>query len=57
VSDFIPETFLGQILVDGEWLDYARGYELPARNWLKTQKPGTARVVDWIDKKKILFEN
>jgi len=52
---FVPEEFLGQILVDGAWLDYARGTEDAARKWVATQPAGEARVVDWIDKRKVLF--
>jgi len=51
------EEYLGQILVDGEWLDYARGTEAASRTWLKGRPAGEARVVDWIDKRKVLFAN
>ena len=57
MTDYVAETFLGQILIDGEWVDYARGQEAPARAWVQTYPAGTARVVDWIDKKKVLFES
>lgn len=42
-----PETYLGQIKVDGRWVDYARGHEAPSRTWQEAE-PGIRRVVDWI---------
>lgn len=42
-----PESFLGQILVDGTWLDYARGSEEDSRRWQQGD-PTRRRVVDWI---------
>lgn len=49
---YVPETFLGQILVDGQWLDYARGHEPQARAW-QAEDPESRRVVDWIRKEQI----
>lgn len=40
-------TGLGQVWIDGEWLDYARDTELQALAWARA-KPGYRRVVDWI---------
>lgn len=48
------ETWLGQILVDGEWLDYARGTQQAARAW-HAEDPANRRVVDWIRKDHILI--
>ena len=48
------ETFLGQILHEGEWLDYARGTEESARTWFEGD-PENRRVVDWIYKERIIF--
>lgn len=48
------ETWLGQILVDGKWLDYARGTEKASRSW-QALDPTNRRVVDWINKGKILI--
>ena len=55
MTDFVPREYLGQILIDGQWLDYARGTEEEARSWIKNYSVGEARVVDWIDKKKVIF--
>lgn len=44
-----PETFLGQIRVEGEWLDYARGHEAESRRW-QAADPANRRVVDWISR-------
>lgn len=52
--DHVPETFLGQILVDGVWLDYSRGVESAARDW-QALAPDTRRVVDWIYKERVIF--
>jgi len=42
---------LGQILIDGKWVDYARDTEDEAIKWAsKREAPGTARVVDWISR-------
>ena len=59
MGDFVPREYLGQIILDGElglWVDYARGTEEEARAWIKNYSAGQARVVDWIDKNKVLFE-
>lgn len=50
------ETCLGQILIDGKWLDYARGTELEARIW-QLGDPKRRRVVDWIDKDRVIVPN
>ena len=50
----VPEEFLGQILRDGKWLDYARGHEASARTWYEAD-PANRRVVDWIYKERILM--
>lgn len=50
------ETFLGQILHDGKWLDYARGHEAESRKW-QSEDPANRRVVDWIHKERILIPN
>lgn len=47
------ETWLGQILIDGVWTDYARGHEAASRQW-QEEDPTERRVVDWIHKDKIL---
>lgn len=57
MAGWVPEEFLGQILRDGAWLDYARGTEDAARKWLASEPAGTARVVDWIDKGRVLYAN
>jgi hypothetical protein len=49
-----PETYLGQILIDGEWLDYARGHEQESRRWQQAD-PTRRRVVDWIRKERVLI--
>ena len=48
-----PEEFLGQILTDGQWVDYARGTETASRRW-QADDPKNRRVVDWIDKAKVI---
>jgi hypothetical protein len=47
------ETWLGQILLDGKWVDYARGTEGQSRLW-QAGSPATRRVVDWIHKDQVL---
>lgn len=49
----MSDTWLGQILVEGEWLDYARGQEAESRRW-QAGDPENRRVVDWIRKDRIL---
>lgn len=49
------ETSLGQIMLDGVWVDYARGTLGHAILWASGEPEGTARVVDWIDKKHVLW--
>lgn len=44
-----PETYLGQILRDGKWLDYARGHREESKRWQEAS-PDDRRVVDWIDR-------
>lgn len=51
---FVPEEFLGQILRDGVWLDYARGTQKAALEWYE-ESPSDRRVVDWIDKQRVIF--
>lgn len=41
---------LGQVMVDGSWVDYARDKPEIAIRWAKREKPGHARVVDWISR-------
>jgi len=48
------ETFLGQIRIDGVWMDYARGTEAASRHWVE-QDTASRRVVDWIYKDRILM--
>lgn len=48
------ESWLGQTLIDGEWLDFARGTERASRCW-QAERPTERRVVDWIDKGKVLI--
>lgn len=48
------ETCVGQILHEGQWLDYARGTERESRLW-QLRDPENRRVVDWIDKRKVLI--
>lgn len=48
------ETYLGQIKIDGRWMDYARGNEAETRTWQQAD-PANRRVVDWIYKEKIIF--
>ena len=43
------ETFLGQLFIEGVWMDYARSTEGPAREWAAAD-PERRRVVDWISK-------
>jgi membrane-bound inhibitor of C-type lysozyme len=43
------ETWLGQILVDGEWVDYARGSSASATRWAD-EDPAARRVVYWTRK-------
>lgn len=53
------ETYLGQIWIDGEWVDYARGTREIAWVWAicgdSTTRATRRRVVDWIDKNKVIF--
>jgi hypothetical protein len=54
------EPYLGQILIDGVWTDYARGTEANAKAWVWEKgrhNPPTRRAVDWIFKERILFTN
>jgi hypothetical protein len=51
---FIPEEYLGQILIDGKWVDYARGTEATSRAW-QAGDPANRRVVDWIWKERVIF--
>lgn len=51
---YVAEEWLGQILIDGKWLDYARGTEDASRRW-QASDPANRRVVDWIRKDKILI--
>jgi hypothetical protein len=53
--DMAQESWLGQIRVDGKWVDFARGFEGESRRW-QAGDPTNRRVVDWIDKAKILIE-
>lgn len=61
-EDYVPEEFLGQIRNDGspelahcgEWVDYARGTEKAALRWYE-ESPSDRRVVDWIDKGRVIF--
>ena len=48
------ETCLGQIKVDGKWMDYARGTHETSRKWFEGD-PENRRVVDWIYKERIIF--
>jgi hypothetical protein len=52
---YVLEEYLGQILVEGRWLDYARGTEAASRRW-QAADPKNRRVVDWIDKRKVIVE-
>ena len=51
---YVPETFLGQIFHEGEWLDYARGHEPESRRWQAGDRLNR-RVVDWIRKENLLI--
>lgn len=51
--DYVLEEFLGQIKMDGRWVDYARGVEAESRKW-QAADPGARRVVDWISKEVIV---
>lgn len=51
---YVPEEFLGQILVNGKWLDYARGTEAASVQWFKGD-PENRRIVDWIRKERVLY--
>ena len=57
MPEFVPETWLGQILIEGRWVDYARGHEGPSRTWqAKERRLNPRRVVNWIDKgRKVLI--
>jgi hypothetical protein len=48
---------VGQILRDNVWLDYARDTPERAIYWAKREPAGTARVVDWIGKRSIIWEH
>ncbi len=52
-SNHVPETFLGQILLDGRWVDYARGHEAESRTW-QAGDPTRRRVVDWISREVLI---
>ena len=41
------EGWLGQILVDGKWMDYARGFEEESKRW-QAADPVNRRIVHWI---------
>lgn len=51
---YVPETHLGQIKVDGAWMDYARGHREESIRWAKGD-PENRRVVDWIRKEQIIW--
>ena len=44
------ETWLGQLLVNEQWVDYARGPAHAAISWAEDGEPGTRRVVYWTRK-------
>lgn len=48
-DDLTPdvEGWLGQIIHEGRWVDYARGYEAESRAW-QAEKPDHRRLVHWI---------
>lgn len=50
----VLEEWLGQILVKGEWIDYARGTEAASREW-QAANTDNRRVVDWIYKERVLI--
>lgn len=39
---------LGQVFIDGQWMDYARDTPEEAIRWARKRDAGTARVVDWV---------
>lgn len=41
------EGWVGQIKLDGVWMDYARGYEAETKAW-QAAKPDTRRIKHWI---------
>lgn len=47
MNEHTPEEWLGQILIDGKWTDYARGHEAESRRW-QAGDPAKRRVVHWI---------
>lgn len=49
MSEIAPdeEGWLGQIVMDGRWADYARGYEHESKVW-QAEKPDHRRLVHWI---------
>lgn len=51
---YVPETHLGQIKIDGKWMDYARGHREESIRWAKGD-PENRRVVDWIHKEQIIW--
>jgi hypothetical protein len=46
---YVLEEYVGQILDDGQWLDYARGTEQASRTWQEND-PVNRRVVHWINR-------
>lgn len=50
----MTDTYLGQILHEGKWLDYARGQKDESIRWAKGDRDNR-RVVDWIKKEQIIF--
>ena len=52
----MPETYLGQIKVDDEWQDYARGHRDETAAWAQ-RDPDERRIVHWIYKERVLWAN
>lgn len=52
----MTDTYLGQILQDGEWNDYARGQRDETADWAR-RDPDERRIVHWIYKERVLWEN
>lgn len=49
------EVAVGQIMLDGKWVDYARATPRQAIYWAENQPEGEARVVDWIGKRDVIW--
>lgn len=48
------ETVVCQVLVNGQWLDWARGTLEQVQQKVRSSRPGEFRGVDWLDKHRVV---